>query len=173
MKASSESGLWATRMVWTMSLPRAHAGGRADPEVIEDGLVLLVFGLCGAELCVVMREEVPVTFREGRSIVASVGHFSTQHVREEMSRRSGLDRVGEGERGGQVTHGQMDQRGVKPQVAVHTVEHGVGAERHRGKLLDRDRIAFLAGAHHPVEEPIEAFPWRHLADIRCWPRESG
>ena len=58
-------------------------------------------------------------------------------------------------------------------VGVDRVELRVGAERHGREPLHLRGVALFGGLHDPVEQPVEALPRGHPADVRRRPRRAG
>src|SRR5689334_7301589 len=105
MNASSESGLWATRMIrdmgprgWTSRRRSAASGGRVGgaAKFVDRRLVLLVLhparGAFGGE----MGEEVARGLAPPGGIVLNARHRPADHVAEQVARVARQDGVGQG-----------------------------------------------------------------------------
>src|SRR6478672_3448476 len=118
MNASSESGLWATRMVRGMGPPLEARSGeigvglpdrldprlRRLPEFVDHRLVLLVLDAARRALGGEMGLEVPLRLELPGGIPLAAGDRTADDVAEEVARILGQNGVGEREGAGQVGH---------------------------------------------------------------------
>ncbi len=164
MKASSESGLWATRMVRGGALGFLKNGERGTVsgkrgfplELLDGRLVLQVLDSLGPHLRVVVRQEVAPRAGAARRCRSEAGRLAPHHVTEQVGRDRGEDGIGQGQRAGSVAALQMEHRRMISGVDVDRVELGVGPERHRQEALNLRRVALVGRLHDTVEEAVES-----------------
>src|SRR5690349_1523393 len=106
MKASSESGEWATRI--SMAARSAGVGEGAVPEIVENRLVLEILPATGFELGLVGGAETGIGPVQRRLVVLLLGHLALDHEAEQVLRIPGEDGIGQGRRLGQLADDEVD-----------------------------------------------------------------
>src|SRR5262245_37299433 len=128
MNASSESGLWATRIMRGMgprgrkangrtadgleerrgsclaSCPGAFRFRRVLVEILDDRLVLLVFRPAGDALGGEMGPEVALGLTQSHRVVLDLGHTAPNDVAEQVTRVASQDGVRQRQGAGEVSH---------------------------------------------------------------------
>src|SRR5512140_560375 len=156
------------------SLP-ARRGGRqsALPHVVHDRLVGGVLRTRGAELGIVMTEEVGVRRLFGRSVMLPAADRRLDDVAEEVAGIERQDAVAQRLRARDVAGVEAKQGGVVAGIGVDAVELLVGEERHRRKAGDGGGVTRLRGPHAALVEAVEALAGTHLADVGRGARVRG
>src|SRR4051812_31395436 len=151
MKASSESGLWATWMVLAMKLLL-----RLFLKLVQRGLVFQILDPLRRRFRSIVGEKVSLRLGLSRRVVLQPRDGSSNQIAEQMTGRLSEDRIRQGQRRRKVSHLQVQHGGVIAGIGITAVQLLVSAQRHRREALHLNGIAPFGGLHDPVEEPVEA-----------------
>src|SRR4051794_13020337 len=164
MKASSESGLWATWMVVISSFLWLARRGERGIDVV---LVEQVFGQRRGALSWFRGEELGVERAGAGVVLLHARRAGAEDETEQMGGAGGEDGVGFGARERGVAADFAEPAQVVALIEVEWGDHLVGGARHGEERLHGLGATGLVLGHDAVVEPFGALLGRHLADVGC------
>src|SRR5215203_91502 len=169
MKASSESGLCATRIVRVvMDVYRSpFTIVRLAFELLQYRRMIQVLHALRSLLRVEVSQEVAFGPGTQPGVIRKITDLASDDIGKQVSGRLCQDRVREGGRGGCILNLELEHGGMVACVDVDYVQLAIRAQRHWCEPLDLRRIPPFRRLHDSVEQAIEPLPRCHAADVWC------